>query len=112
MEETFESKVANILNMLVLHTRTYNCDEALEDIMKAHKEEIQQAKSIMEIELRRPSWLTTILADRIKSEWNLVDGGRYTMRVHAIKLMQSTALECGFEITIKDANELMREFCL
>jgi exonuclease VII large subunit len=46
-------ELAEILNLLVLKTHSYNCDEALKDILEWHKEVLQEKLSQLEEENKR-----------------------------------------------------------
>ncbi|MCK9543433.1 MAG: hypothetical protein M0R03_15540 [Novosphingobium sp.] len=58
-----------------------------------------------------PEWLTPEVRKTVKNTWDSHKDTDDHLRVKAVKIVQETALNSGYKISISKAMELMKEFC-
>ncbi len=58
-----------------------------------------------------PEWFTKEVRATVKDMWNSQDGGRYTLRINAAKMVMKLGEEAGFKVTLKGFADLREKYC-
>jgi hypothetical protein len=59
-----------------------------------------------------PAWLTAEAITDIRNLWDShISGGEDHLRIRAIKYLQEVAQKAGYQVDLKKAMELFREYC-